>query len=315
MISKIISLKQILTIFLALSVLVNPIKAKILICTYSYNRPDFIEIQYKTFKKFLKDDYEFIVFNDATDNNLYDEIVKTCAKCSINCIQIPQKIHSQPYLQRWPGEDYHHPAVRNCNVVMYSLNNYGFKHDDIVILLDSDMFLVKEFSIRDYMKNYHLAGAAQSRDPHIRYLWIGLLFFDMRTMPNKETIDFNCGKIDTVHVDAGGQSHFYLKNNPMVKTRYLNQLHPQTFACDDCRKNHTNNPCACSHNTTLLKQHLFDKEWIDFIQSGPYNMEFYLDNSFLHYRAGSNWERRPQEYIDKKTKNLNNFIDNILSQA
>ena len=39
--------------------------AKVLIYTYAYNRPDFIEIQHKTFQKFLKDDYEFVVFDDG----------------------------------------------------------------------------------------------------------------------------------------------------------------------------------------------------------------------------------------------------------
>ena len=37
---------------------------QILICTFAYNRPDFIEIQYLTFKKFLMDDFKLVVFND-----------------------------------------------------------------------------------------------------------------------------------------------------------------------------------------------------------------------------------------------------------
>ena len=40
-------------------------KQKILIITHNYNRPDFIEIQSATFKKFLQDDYEYVVFNDV----------------------------------------------------------------------------------------------------------------------------------------------------------------------------------------------------------------------------------------------------------
>ena len=52
---------------------------KVLIFTYSYNRPDFIEIQEKTFKKFLKDDYEFVVFNDARYPDMQAKIRNTCA--------------------------------------------------------------------------------------------------------------------------------------------------------------------------------------------------------------------------------------------
>ncbi len=38
---------------------------KVLIMTYVHSRPDFIELHDKTFKAFLKDDYEYVVFNDA----------------------------------------------------------------------------------------------------------------------------------------------------------------------------------------------------------------------------------------------------------
>ena len=34
------------------------------IYTYSHNRPDFIEPQYNSIKKHIKDDFEFIVFNN-----------------------------------------------------------------------------------------------------------------------------------------------------------------------------------------------------------------------------------------------------------
>lgn len=46
---------------------------KVLIITTVYNRPDFIELQAKTFEKFLKDDYRFVVFNDARDKTCNGE--------------------------------------------------------------------------------------------------------------------------------------------------------------------------------------------------------------------------------------------------
>lgn len=52
---------------------------KILILTYSYNRPEFIEWQHKTFEKFLLDDYEMIVFNDA-DNVVMSSQIKSMCK-------------------------------------------------------------------------------------------------------------------------------------------------------------------------------------------------------------------------------------------
>ena len=37
------------------------------IITPVVNNPDFIELQYYTLKKYVKGDYEFIVFNDAKE--------------------------------------------------------------------------------------------------------------------------------------------------------------------------------------------------------------------------------------------------------
>ncbi len=53
------------------------ISSKILIITHAHNRPEFIPLQDVTFKEFLKDDYEFVVFNDARDEKIDKEIFET----------------------------------------------------------------------------------------------------------------------------------------------------------------------------------------------------------------------------------------------
>ena len=254
--------------------------AEVLLFTYAYNRPDFIETQYKTFKKFLKDDYEFVVFNDARDRGMEQRINGVCKQLGIRCIRIPQEIHERPYLKRWPGESKHAPAVRNCNVVMYSLNEVGFKHDGIVALFDSDLFLVKDFSISGYTKGYDLAGLPQPR-PGITYLWIGLTFLDMRTMPNKTTIDFNCGRVGDQPVDSGGYTYYYLKNNPQLRVDFFDKNFMKGF-------------------------HFIDG------QTSAVSLE--NDTMFLHYYAGTNWTNYAASYHDHKTAVLNQFIDRILSE-
>lgn len=281
------------------------IGARVLIFTYSYNRPDFIEIQYKTFKKFLKDEYEFIVFNDACDEPIEHAINHLCQRYNIRCVRIPQEIHDRPYLQRWPGESYHHPAVRNCNVVQYSLDTIGFNHDDIVALFDSDLFLVKDFSIKEFMRSFDIAGVAQSR-PNVDYLWIGLVFLDMKSLPNKSTINFNCGKIGDIPVDAGGHTHYYLKNNN-VRCNYMNHQLFDNYRCEICNIHNK----KCFHNTDHLISMGFKQSFIDLIQSGV-NMEHFVDDHFLHYRAGTNWDYQSVNFHENKTKELLNFLEKIL---
>lgn len=275
--------------------------AKVLIFTYSYNRPDFIEIQYKTFKKFLRDEYEFIVFNDAIDPKAHMEIKQMCQNYDITCIAIPQEIHTGAY----------NPSVRNCDVVQYSLNTLGFEHDDIIALFDSDLFLIKEFSIRDYLKGYDLFGVHQKRD-HIDYLWIGLVFLNMGTMPQKNTINFGCGAIGNTVVDAGGFSHYYLKNNPEARVAYCDGiLYLHDFTCNECIQN---DKLSCNHNIDKMEKLNFSPALINLAQSGRNNiMEVYLHNTFLHYRAGTNWNNDSAHYHQRKTNLLNTFIKELLA--
>ena len=285
---------------------------KVLIFTYSYNRPDFIEIHDKTFRKFLKDEYEFVVFNDASNEGMCDKINQTCEKLGIRCIRIPQGIHQLPYLERWEGEDFNHAAVRNSNVVQYSLDTLGFYHDGIVALFDSDLFLVRDFSIVDFLKGYDAGGVPQSRSKNgkdIEYMWIGLAFLNMSTIENKEVINFNCGRVEDISVDAGGHTYYFLTSNPPPKFARMNLIHLPFPSCEFCTK--INNP-KCTHNTKILLEMGFTEKEIKFIHAFPSNYEFLNDRIFFHYRGGSNWDGQSEDYHKKKTKILYDYINSIL---
>jgi hypothetical protein len=279
------------------------IEAEVLIFTYAYNRTDFIKIQHDTLKKFLLDDYKFIVFNDAPGQESAQQIFDTCAQLNIQSIRIPQEIHAQPYLPRLPRENWQHPTCRNCNVVQYSLNTLGFEHDDIIILLDSDMFLVKPFSVREFMRGHSLSGFKPFWTD-IEYLWIGLVFLDMKTLPNKRTLTFNCGEINNIPVDAGGHSHFYLQNNPKANPFFINHYYSEDWHCDSCKR--TDQP-LCLHNTEALIAAGFENNHIQFLQTAN-RVEFYHNSTFLHYRSGSNWDHKSAQYHQIKTQALNTFL-------
>src|ERR1700730_12585549 len=134
--------------------------------THAYNEPEFIRMQAESFKKFMKDDYEFVVFNDASDERMARMIETMCKEHSVRCIRVPQEIHDWPYLARSPGEPYHRPNVRHVNCCQYSLDTIGFDFDGIVGFIDSDMFLIRPVSIVDLMEGYDAlsAGRCGERD-------------------------------------------------------------------------------------------------------------------------------------------------------
>src|SRR5579872_6833786 len=103
---------------------------KVLIMTYVHSRPDFIELHHKTFKAFLKDDYEYVVFNDAPNSSMSLAMEQTCARLGIRCFRVPP----------------HHPSretasSRHVDGIHFSLNTIGFNHNGIVAIIDADMFL------------------------------------------------------------------------------------------------------------------------------------------------------------------------------
>jgi len=297
--------KYIITLFCVLGQLAQ---GKVLIFTYAFNRPDFIEVQHNTLEALLEDEYELVVFSDAKSKGNAQSIKDTCERLGIKHIPIPQDIHKRAYLERWPGERLDAPAVRNVNAVMYSLYNYGFDHDDILVLFDSDLFLIKPLSFRKILQDYDIA-AMQIGNGYVTYLWHGLCCLNMKTLPNIRTLNFNCGKIDGKPIDAGGHSYFYLRDNPDIKVHFFNYFHTVHFRCPSCA---TNDSLICNHNLDLLQSKGFDNIMIDFLQNA-HNVECFHDASFLHYRGGTNWNHRTAGYHQRKTAAFKKLIAHALS--
>ncbi len=176
----------------------------------------------------------------------------------------------------------------------------GFDHDDVVVMVDSDMFLVRPFSIVDCLKGYDLVGVRQTRevaDGVITYVAPGLIFMDMRTLPNKRMINFEAGWIKGASADVGGHMYYYLKNNPDMRLRLINPITMSTLP----------------DNASELAVLGYDSNTIDLIFDARC-FEYYLSGTFIHYYAGgSNWPGYTVEFLEKRNKHLFQFIDKQFS--
>lgn len=316
-------------------------QAKVLLFTYAFNQPEFITLQDKTFKKFLCDEYEFVVFNDAIDPHICYEITHKCEELGIRCIRIPQKIHERPYLNRpvareWWVCEYQPPSVRNCNVVQYSLDVLGFNHDDIIVLFESDLFLTKEFSFRSYLENFDVAGfdrsieCAKLTEKNVHFLWVGLLLLNLKTMPQPKSFNLNCGYVNNIVIDAGGFTNYYLNNNDGLKVSFIDKLPSEQFVCTACEQQKA---YRCTHNTQKLEKAGFDARTIKLIQDVPLdwgsgfigthlkrrrNIEFFMHNSFVHFYGGTGYAKysylgddKVEQFYEDKTKAFFDYIDDI----
>lgn len=285
---------RLLLAFSLLYVGLPDLEAKLLIMTHAYKRPDFIALQEKTFRAFLQDDYEFVVFNDASDSGISHAIQKTCADLHLRCIRIPQRIHAGPYLPRMQGEAYDHPCVKCANVVQYSLNTLGFKHHGPVMIIDSDMFLIDNLNVTEYMHEWDIFGVNQSRAP-VEYLWNGILFFNMQRLPNKEELSFNCGIVEGQPCDVGGYTYYYLRDHPGVRVKF-NDHHVYVE-----RQMH--------ERTSELHPYLRLM-----IEENVPNCEFFMNYKLFHYRGGGNWDYKSDDYHRHKTAALHKLIDLALKK-
>jgi hypothetical protein len=269
------------------------------VITSVVNNPIFIEIQYYTLKKYMKCDYEFIVFNDAKDfpdySNGLDASIKniieqTCSNFKIKCINIPNAHH------KLSTRLYQEPSYRTAEAMNFILD-YQKKNPDKYLLLDSDMFLIDDFTIDNYKKN-DCGVVLQKRNnldgSNIHYIWNGLYYFDMNKLQNIDLMNWHC----TLTTDTGGMMYRWLLTTNIC------------FPDVDELKNNDN--IVCESNGIKFIKFLKSLEWnrenipvniqnknklIGFLETDPRNIDnnFYCeiyDNKFLHYRGGGNWEKR-----------------------
>jgi hypothetical protein len=281
------------------------------IITAVVNNPTFIEIQYHTLKKYLKgvESFEFIVFNDAKtfpdvtnggDLTLREKIRETCQVLNIQCIPVSNDHHVYLDMSK------RHEDTFNKHVLRFQLDN-----PDKYLLLDSDMFLISELDMMTYFK-YDCAVLLQSR-PNLNYIWPGLCYMDLTKIQAPHLLNWAIGRGG----DTGSMMEEWLKrqaNGAILPNTDDLRWKNQVFKTDtiyfiphlwSCSWNETEMP----ENLKLLKNY---KDLLTFFtndtrnNNGKYYCEIY-DKVFLHYRAGSNWNKEGMvlhNYLTSKLKDI-----------
>lgn len=256
-----------------------------------FNIPEYIELQYNSIKKYFTNDFEYIIINDAKDygdltnfnqKDLEIKINNICNKYNINVIRFPQNNHKDRKIL-FPNtiEPNTENAVTRCaDVTQYLINDFiEKKYDGYLMILDADMFFIKEFDIIKYMKNYNLAGIKQ----RMGYLWNGICIFNSKEIPLNE-LNFDCGYVNNEPVDVGGQTyHFMVKYKDIIKYK----------------------PITCSHYTypyTLPEDNIKNLllQFCELREDKSANKEIILDKTIIHLRNGGNWEYKTKDFKYKE---------------
>ena len=285
------------------------LSAKVRILTFHCNTPDFIEMQYKTLQKFLVEDFELIVFNDAYSAKDEQEIREMCERYGVQCVRFQQEWHISDPLNDYliaenkkptlhenvfahffypPKHIYDAPSVRHCHVIQYALDHFGYDHDDIVVIMDGDAFFTRRVSLRRWLEPYDIVGINKSIPAlNIEHFWVIFTAFDPRKVPDVRALKFHIDVINGCMNDTGAHTYHYLKNHPTVKA------------------------ALCLGQTTWdlwegvnLEEEGFNEHeaWLINNLPWPHTVEFHMNNNILHYRGvsfGLEGAAEKKEYVKK----------------
>lgn len=321
-------MKKILSLILFTLCIDSLMQAKTLIITYNYDNPEFIKMQHYTFKRFVQDEYEFVVFSDAPTETAHNAIATMCKKYGIQCIRVPQHIHEAPYYLplNMPEIYQNHTTpsnVRHVHSIQYSLDVLGFDHDGVVLLIDTDMMLIRPLNIAEFMKDCDIAscmkGSDNNRGQTISYCWPAITFLNMQTLPDKKTLSFNCGWVNECSADSGGYTYYYLKDHPEVIVKGINSLLGEQMLCTDrfatSEKNQRNINTPNEDKISFWQSHKFNEKEIKFLLKNPDTVQFLMEGDdawFFHYRGGTNYENLPASYHKQKKNLIAEYLKDIM---
>ncbi len=272
----------------------------------------------------MEDDYEFWVISDANTPEMTAKIENNCLDLGIQYAKVPQEIHDRPYLPRGPKDNYNNPNVRHCNSVQWAWDNFFSHHDGPVMVIDSDMFLIRPFSVEKMLENNHFTGVLWGTNdidtgkPY-SYLWLALILFNNALLPERETICFNCGILPNTNAicDRGGWTNLYLtKFKETLKVHNIEYIQGYQFYCpyryaDQSKQNF--DQIFEGEKVKNLKARGFTDNEIALVLKKPYTIELLGNNHFLHYRAGTNYEKYTDSFLLEKDKILLEFFETILT--
>jgi hypothetical protein len=237
---------------------------KLKIFTSVTNQPAFAELQAQTFEKFLDCDYEFHLIDDSIDHqNLSDEYIKICKENSIIYHRKPERLIP------------HNPMMGCAFAVQWTYQNLIKQYnEDIILFVDSDMFLFQKFNPIEYMQDKIITGCIQIRGK-IEYIWNGIFILNMPKIASLNgDLNFNCGFVEGELTDVGGHTYYFLKENELI--------------IDDIQPSY-----GGFYNDIELE-----------------NMETFMGGKFLHFRGGTLWDGKVDVY-ERKLKYLNNILKTV----
>lgn len=239
-----------------------------------------IDIMYRQFIKYVKDDFDFVLFNDAFDSQMEKNINLIASYNKINCVRVPQNIHT---VQN-PSECY--ASVLNWAVRNYAINN----NCEIVVLMHSDVFPICEVNILNILGDSIVASTPEYRlidGKGINYFYPAFTIINMKKLINPQELDFGLAP----GLDTGGRTKEFIENHPH-EIKFIPNHQISYFVR------------TLNENESLAKYFGEDLE----ISRGHGLSSGWIAEGFYHYMAGSQWNASNPAFAQGHKKRMELFL-------
>ena len=203
--------------------------------------PELLPTQLESFKKYLQEDFEFVVVNGgmlSKDQSLSTEVTNVCRRLGIRVINIQRDSEIEALWARTinPGEQLfgsHGRFIQGKGghpfnyLMQWAWQHVVTKEKGQIAFVHTDVFLIEPIKFSDYLVEQPLCFVGRSEPntdtpeaERLFHMWEPLLFADVSKVPDPETINWFPARVHGTWMDTGAQTYFYLKQHPDLK--YLN---------------------------------------------------------------------------------------------
>ena len=270
---------------------------RVLVVTIHTNDVQMLEMQHHLLSKHLKMPYDFVVGFDKPESEIFalgqndtESRFRDFTNANgLSLVHIPREAH---YAR---DEIFHksdfmgkprplNPAFRCADSVQYMLSVVPWQKYRALLLIDADMFPIRDIEAIPVSFATPFYGVHQVRThkkESVEYLWNGI-FWISGDAPFQHLINFDFYNRRKLGTDVGGQTYKWIQQLAKLGR-------PGKFL----------NHHASGHwDRNLASQARVPEPLISWLEndyrnvdSGKYFAELY-DETFFHYRAGSNWQNR-----------------------
>ena len=158
---------------------------------FAFNRPDLLELQVDSLRKFNQNLLYITVVQDKHEDSYDEDFTTICEEIDVELVT--------------------HNAQSNRTASQYHADSVQFVYDnhlsdgDVVLFLDHDMFAIEEMNLLEILGTHDVLGLYQERGT-VKYIWPGMMLFKYDSLKNLQ-FSFSPGSYNGQLLDTGGGTY------------------------------------------------------------------------------------------------------------